>query len=173
MRAFFRIAVLVLVLAFPVSSPAADKVVVIPLMGKTGGTGELFLSAPSFRSVTPFLSFSWEEDGLILNPNGVGWWIATLDMPTGITITSLELFWKNTSQITNKTCSVTLNIFNLNTGHGLDLVTKSSTAYQLGVQSVKTNVFEFPVTANLKAAVRVYLGHVDKSLIGVKVYYSY
>jgi hypothetical protein len=164
---------LVLVMALPVASHAADKTVVIPLMGKTGGTGELFLSAPSFRPVTPMLSFSWEENGMILSPNGVGWWIAPLDIPTGVTITSLELFWKNTSQITNKICSVTLNVFNLDTGHGIDLVTMSSTAYPLGVQSVRTNAFKFPITANFKAAVRVYLGDIGKSLIGVKVYYFY
>lgn len=173
MRIFFRMVLLLIVVALPVVSSAADKVVVIPLHGKTGGTGELFLSAPSFRPVTSMLSFSWEANGMMLNPNGVGWWIAPLDMPTGVTITSLELFWKNTSQITNKPCMVTLNVFNLDTGYGIDMVTMSSTAYPLGVQSVRTNVFEFAVTANYKAAARVYLGHADKWLIGVKVYYSY
>lgn len=172
MRKFIRIVLLLLVVALPIASHAADKVIVIPLTGKTGGTGELFLSAPSFRPVTPFLGFSWEEDGMIINPSVPGWLIAPLDIPTGVTITSLELFWKNHSQVSNP-CSVTLNVFNLDTGYGLDLVTMSSTAYSLGVQSVKTNTFKFLVTSNFKSAVRVYLGHIDKWLIGVKVYYSY
>nr|WP_321468051.1 hypothetical protein [uncultured Desulfobulbus sp.] len=173
MRALLRTILLVLIVTFPVSSSAVDELVVIPLFKQSHGTGEVFLSAPSFRPVTPMLGFSWEEDGMVIKPNGAGWWIAPLDMPTGVTITSLELIWENTSQATNIPCYVTLYVFNLSTGHGLDMSTVSSTLYQLGLQNLKTKEFKFTITENYKSAIRVYLGSAYKSLIGVKVYYSY
>lgn len=172
MNTFVRIAVMVILVAIPACLPAADKVVVIPLATSQHGNGELFLSAPSFRAVTPMLGSSWEEDGMILNPSGAGSWIAPLDLPVGITITSLELYWKNNSQTAGVT-TVTLYLFNLENGNGLDFINMTSNSTELGVQHVRTNTFSFQTTENYQVAVRVYLGHTDKWLMGVKVRYSY
>jgi len=172
MKKIIRIALLLIFVVVPAISQAADKVVVIPLMTKNHGEGELFISAPFFREVTPFVGSSWEENGMILNPNGAGWWIAPLDLPVGVIITSLELYWKNNAQRTNP-CTVSLNMFNLQSGHGLDFINMTSSNSELGVQSITTNPFRFEITTDFKVAVRVYLGHSDKWLIGVKVRYGY
>lgn len=155
----------------PMNLYAAEKsVVVIPLTSSSSVQKELYIPAQLFKPVDSFLGGIWQEDGSVLQPNGSGYWIAPLLLPTGTAIISLELYWKNNTYNTGISI-VVMHLLNLLNGNGAQTYTSSSNTTELGVQTVNLNTNNFIVTENLKPSILVYLSNTNRWLMGVKVVY--
>jgi len=174
-QAFFCVTLLAIFLFFASAWAAENRVVVIPLLGNDssagGGEKEIYIPAHMFRPVLSMTAWAFEEEGAIINPNGVSYWIAPLLLPVGTTIISLELLYKNEVANTG-TSSVMLHLLNEANAQGFDFISQSSSVTTAGVQKIKRSDINWTISKTYHASVRVYLGNTNRWLLGVKVIYT-
>ncbi len=132
----------------------------------------LYIPAHAFRVVNAFAGYSYEEGGCMLNPATDNTeLIAAIPLPSTVTITSIELFWKN--NVTASGASIAaVKIFSTLTAATLDVMTVSGYTTGSGVHSIASAPhLYYPASSLIPPSIYVHLTNRERWLMGVEVHY--
>jgi len=133
---------------------------------------QIYIPAHAFRVVNAFAGYSYEAGGCMLNPSTDNTQlIAAVPLHSTVTITSIELFWKN--NVTASGASIAaVKIFGTITAATLDIMTVSGDLTASGIHSVASAPhFYYPSSSSMPPSISVHLTNRERWLMGVEVSY--